>query len=170
MKVLFDKEKPLEDRISKLETVVSRLARRSKKVTSAIIPPVPISSYASGEDVKGDILKYMFTARGVIEKVILILDRKPSMGVIVNISISNDAGGSSKNYIVTNKSSIFGPNVEVFSSDKLSISINPIDKEKDVITEAWVAFTWVPHVSDSKIESCLIDGLEKSLSEMFEET
>jgi len=166
MKPLFDKKGSVEDRISKLETVVSRLARRSKKTVSAIIAPIPISSCITGEDIRGDILKYMFAARGTINKAIMVLSKKPSTGVVVNISISNDAGGSSKNYIVTNKSSIFEPNIEVFSSDRLSISIEPIDKEKDKITEVWIAFTWTPHVHESKIKNHLIDELEKSALEV----
>jgi hypothetical protein len=169
MKKLFDERESAENRIAKMERVISRLARRSRKVASAIITPYPISSCVMGEDVKGDILKYMFPSKGVIKKGLIVLDRKPSTGVAVNISISNDAGGNSKNYVVTKKSSIFEPNIEIFSTDRLTISISPVDPEKDKMTEVWIVFTWVPDVSDAKIKQCLIDELDGAVNDLSEE-
>ena len=159
MNKLFNKDDSMEKRILKLETVVSRLTRRSKKTASAIITPYPISSCVVGEDVRGDILRYMFPSNGVIKKGLIVLDKRPGTGVVVNISISNDAGGSSKNYVVTKKTSIFEPNIDVYSTDRLSISIEPVDQEKDRITEVWIAFTWVPGVKDTEVKQYLIDDL-----------
>ena len=167
---LFISNIPIDEkRISFIERVVSQMARRSKKTTSAIITPYPISSCTIGEDVKGDILRYLFCAKGVLKKLLIVLGNKPSTGVSVDISISNDAGGSTKNYIVTKKTSIFEPAIEVFSSDKLSVSISPIDPEKDKVTEVWVAFMWVPSIGEAEIKKCLIDSLEEEADDLSEE-
>jgi len=158
---LFKKDTPInEQRISWIETVVSRLARRSKKNVTAITTPYPISACITGEDVRGDILKYMFCARGTISRGLVDLGKRPSTGVVIGITISNDIGGSSKSYVITKKAAILEPSIKVFSGDKLSISVEPIDKEKDTMTEVWIAFMWTPHINEVDMKQVLIDSLD----------
>lgn len=169
MRDLFDKSKPAEDRLAKLEVVATRLARRAKKVASAIITPYSISSCTIGEDIKGDILRYMFCSKGVIKKCLISLGNKPTVGVSVTISISNDAGGGGKNYAITKKTSIFEPNIDVYSGDRLSVSIIPVDQEKDKVTEVWIALTWIPDIKDVEVKQYLIDSLDEAESDISKE-
>ena len=53
------REGKMEKRLKQLEMVTQRLARRSKKTTSAILTPYPISNAVSGEVVKCVVLKYI---------------------------------------------------------------------------------------------------------------
>ena len=161
---LFKKDTSIDEkRISWIETVVSRLARRSRKQTTAIVTPYPISNCVSGEDVKGDILKYMFCAKGIISKGLIVLDKRPTTGVVIGITLANDMGSSSKSYVLTKKTSMIDPKIEVFSGDRLSVSVNPVDAEKDKISEVWLAFTWTPDVKDADIKNFLIDSLDGAL-------
>jgi hypothetical protein len=166
---LFIKNIPIDEkRISFLETVVSRLARRSKKHTSAIITPYPISNCVSGDDVRGPVLKYMFCATGIISKGLVFLKDKPETGVMLTITIENDVGGSTKSYVITKKSSIVEPNIEVFSGDRLTISINPVGVERDKVSEIWISFMWTPTIKDVDVKNFLINSLDGDL-DVFEE-
>lgn len=161
LKVL-DSNVPTDKRIENIERVVSRLARRSHKIASALIAPYPISNCVTGENVKGDILRYLFPAKGRITKGLIFLDSRPKTGFNVEISLNNDAGGLSTSYIVSRRSMALEPNMEVFSSDRLIVSIEPITEE-DIATEVWISLLWTPTIKDASVRSFLIDELEKEV-------
>jgi len=149
----------MEDRVKKLETIVARLSRRSRKTTSAIITPYPISNCVIGDDIKGDVLRYMFCAVGTIVKGLIVLGSRPKDGINVEVSIVNDIGGESKSYVMSRKSILVEPSIKVYSGDRLSVSVNPLSSE-DKITEVWISFLWVPEVKDADIRNFLINELE----------
>ncbi len=167
---LFTKNVPIDEkRISHIERIVARLTRRARSVTKAIITPYPISYCATGDDIVGDILKYLFCSRGQVVKGMVILGSKPKEGVAIVISITNDLGKTEKSYNITRKSIIVEPNFTIFSGDKLTVSIYPINPEVDKITEVWLSFLWIPHVKDAEVKNFLIDEIENDLLERGDE-
>ena len=149
-----------EKRISFIETVVKRLSRRQVKKISAMITPYPISTCITGDDVRGDVLKYMFCAKGIIKKGLIYLSKQLSAGVVVNITIENDAGGETKSYIFNKKQMLVNPDLNIYSSDRMTVSVTPINPE-DKLTEVWISFLWVPEVKDTDVKSFLIDEIEE---------
>lgn len=150
----------MEERIKKLEGTVKRLIRKStKKTVSAILTPYPISNCVAGENVSGTVLKYMFAARGVINKGQIRFDKKLAAGVRITILLENDLGGQSKSYIASGNQMLIEPDLEVFSGDRLTVSVNPNDPENGVLSEIWIAFIWTPHVGEATVKSFLIDKL-----------
>lgn len=149
------------DKIKKLIKISERLARRSQKVTKAIVTPFPISNSVVGEDVKGEILRYMFCGRGIIKKGRLWLNKRPESGAVIVLTLENEIGSNAKSYTITRKDMSLEPNLEVFSGDRLTVSIHAINPEKDKIEEVWIAFKWVPRVEDTEIKRVLIDELDK---------
>lgn len=150
-----------EKRISKIETVVMRLMRRAVKTTSAMITPYPISNCVVGEDVHGAVLKYMFSASGEINKGLIRFDKKCKAGVKVAIILENETGGESKTYIANRNQILVEPELKVHSGDRLTVSVNPCDKEEEKINEVWVAFLWTPKVGETTVKSFLIDKLDE---------
>ena len=162
---IFKSNTPInQERISFIELVVTRLARRARKKAIALITPYPISNAVFGKDVRGVILRYMFPCEGTITKGLIVLGRKPDTGVSIGVKISNDIHVDSKGYIITRKSLLVEPGISVDSGDRLEISINPVT-EKDIVTEAWTSFLWIPSVRDIEAKSFLIDELEEGLLE-----
>jgi len=158
-KPIFIKDTPIDEkRIAWIETVVTRLMRKSTPTTKALITPYPISNCVIGESVSGEILRYMFACRGKINKGLLVLDKKPSKAVAITVTIKNSLGGESRSYVVSAKEMLVEPNIEVFSRDQLIISLDP---GEETITEAWVSFLWLPHMQDVDIKKYLIDELDK---------
>lgn len=149
-----------EEKIKKLSIIVERLGRRSKTTAKAMVTPYPISNCVVGEDVKGEILRYMFLDRGSIRKGRVYLDRRLKEGAAIVITLENDIGSSAKSYSITRQSMIFEPNIEVFAGDRLTISIHPVDPE-DKINEAWIGFKWIPSVEETVVHQVLIDELDK---------
>lgn len=160
MKKIIDRSLSDGKNLERVATVVERLTRRQVKQTAAIITPYPISSCTQGEDVRGEILKYMFCASGSIDKGLVTLAKRPKDAVEIKITIENDLGKESKSYMITNKSLLSEPRLAVYSGDRLTISIFPTGPE-DKLTEVWVAFMWTPSVKDASIKNFLIDELEK---------
>ena len=154
----------MESRIKKLEVLVQRLVRKHKKDKSyAMITPYPISNCIAGEEVNGAILKYMFAVRGVIGKGRIQFDRKLKSGVRITILLENEQGGQSKSYVANRNAMLIEPNFEVFSGDRLTVSVSPCDPEDGVLTEVWVAFVWTPHVGEATVKSFLIDEVLKEI-------
>ena len=149
-----------EKRIAFIERVVTRLARRSKKTAEAIVTPYPISNCIAGEDVSGTILKYMFVSRGNIGKGLIRFNKKLNSGVRITVLIENDMDGQSKSYIANRNQMLVKPNLEVYSGDRLTISVSPVDPNEH-LSEVWIAFLWTPHIGEATIKSFLLDKLDE---------
>ena len=103
----------------------------------------------------------MFPCKGSITKALICLGNKPKNEVIIDVSIKNQIYTDSKSYGMTGKSLSCELNKEIYSGDRLKISITP--SEKDQITEVWVSFLWVPFVKEIEAKSYLISDLEESI-------
>uniref|UniRef100_A0A6H1ZVD4 Uncharacterized protein n=1 Tax=viral metagenome TaxID=1070528 RepID=A0A6H1ZVD4_9ZZZZ len=157
-----------EEKIDKLSKVVERLGRRSVKVTSAIVTPVPISNCVIGEDVRGEILRYLFCCPGNLNKGGIFLNKKPESGALVKLEIFNDLDGESKGYSISRRNLIFAPDIEVDTWNRLVVSLSSVNPEEK-ITEAWIALLWTPSVKDATVKSYLIDEIEESVDDLLEE-
>jgi len=149
-----------ENRIKHLETMVGRLARRARRKASALFTPYPISTCLTG-NVEGEVLRYLFCANGIVSRCMIVLDKRPSAGIKLTISLNNETGGKSASFITSKKSSIFKSDIDVSVGDKLIVTSEKIDPEKDDINELWLGFLWIPTVKDLHVKSFLIDELEK---------
>jgi hypothetical protein len=159
----------MEDRVKKLETIVTRLSRRQRKTSSAIITPFPISNAVFGEEVKGAVLRYMFPCEGKIVKGAIDLGKKPKQNVTVSISLIGELAGKSVAAIMSKRKVTVEPNIEVSAFDRLTISISyDAEKPENNITEFWVSFLWVPSVKDTVAKSYLIEELENDISKESE--
>lgn len=157
---IFVSNSPIDEkRISFIERTVSKLARRSVSVAKAYLSPYPISGCVAGEDVKGDVLKYMFASGGKIAKGKIVIVDTLKQGVTVTIRIESNKTGTTKSYLIEKKEITVEPDILVNSGDRLTISLNPTSVE-DKITEVWMCFLWVPKVKDADIKQFLIDELE----------
>jgi len=151
----------IKKRVKKLELITGRLIRKAvKKSTSAMITPYPISNCLTGDNVCGPVLKYMFSAKGVINKGLIRFDKKIKAGIVVTVGIENDFGGESKVFIANRNQITLEPNLEVSPGDRLTVSVSPADEEEK-LCEVWIAFIWTPHVGEATVKSFLIDQLEE---------
>jgi len=158
------KASTIQDRVAFIEKVVTRLARRTRKTAAALITPYPISNAVLGSDVRGSILRYMFPCEGVISKGFVRLGKKPKGEIKLTISVSNDSGGQSKEYVILSRFASIDSNIDVVSGDCLDISLNITDPEEKV-TEIWVSFLWKPTVRDVEVKSYLINEIEDDIPE-----
>lgn len=169
---LFDKKEENQlKRIDRIETIIGRLMRRSNKTAKAMITPYPISSCFTGE-IGGPMLKYMFSARGIISKGQIHFNVKPKESVKVLITLENDLGSNERSYKISTKSMMVEPNMEVYSGDRLIISAELTDPEKEcdkagqiLLNEVWCSFLWIPNVKEVDVKRFLIEDLENGISE-----
>lgn len=167
MKPLFKQNVPIDERrISLIETVVSRFARRSRKVVSALVTPYPISSASFGDNVTGSVLRYMFPYKGTITKGLIYFGSKLKSGVRLFVSISSDTREDSKEFVISEKTTSIELNIEVGSGHRLTMSVEPNNSEEK-ITEVWISFSWVPAMKDAEVKSFLIDELDGNTEEDY---
>lgn len=148
------------------EIIKKRLERKAKGLhKKAMITPVPVSNIVIGNEVKGDILKYMFSCRGKITKAAIDLGKKPKFYVSINFRIDNETDGASKVVTIDRRRFIVDLNLEVKDFDKLTAFISYIsEKPEDSLTEVSISFLWVPTVKDIEVKSFLINDLEKDIA------
>lgn len=151
-----------EKRISFIEKIVSRLARRSRKVTRAMISPIPISVCALGEDISGNIMKALMF-EGKITKGIIKLAVVPKKEVKVDIRID----GIGTTCYLTKAKQALDLNLETIDGSILKVAVYPTDLE-DKITEVLVSIFWTPSKSNIEVKSFLIDELEKPVIDLLE--
>jgi len=147
-----------EKRIDHLETMVNRLARRARKKKSAMFTPYPISACLVGE-IEGEVLRYLFCAKGTITRCMIVLNKKPKSGIKLDINVSGEILGGSVSFNADKRLSVFSPNFDVLAGDKLIVTAKKDDPEEHV-TELWVGFLWIPTVKDVHVKNFLIDELE----------
>lgn len=167
MKAIFNKESTELERLNKLETVVTRLARRATEKKKVLLTPFPIANAVFG-NVRGRILSYMFNTSGTITKGCIWMDKKLKEGARIRIELLNDEGGGTKEYILNRREIIVSPNEPVRPFDRLSIFLIPNDPE-EVIKECWISFLWVPTVKDVNAKSYLMKEIEKDVLQEFNE-
>jgi len=160
----------MEAKIKQLELITQRLMRRSKRVARAMITPYPISNAVIGDEVKGNILRYMFPCKGKIVKAGIDLGKKPKQDITVTISLFGADSGEARAFVLTKKRVAVEPNLDVEALDKLSVSIEyEAEKPENNITEVWVTLLWIPHVADVAVRNFLIEELENDYTEESEE-
>ena len=140
------------------EKIIERLKRRVQKVAKAMVSPFPISSAVKGDDVSGDILRYLFCADGKITKGRVFFPAKPKEAFQLEVKIENEEGGNSVFYSVSKRTAAVEPNIEVKAGDRLTISV--ISLSDDLVTECWVSFLWLPTVADADAKTFLMQELE----------
>lgn len=160
----FDKNLPVEKRISKLETVTERLMRRAPYSATALITPFPISNAVFGEDVNGVILRYLFPCEGVVNKGMVQLGTKPKSPIRVLIRAVGPVVGTTREYLVEKDSLIIEPGLGVQAGTRLEVTLINLDQENQV-TEVWISLLWTPSVSDISRQSFIIDEVENDLLE-----
>lgn len=160
-RTIFNKSGTLEERVGFIEVVLSRLAKRVHKTTTAIVPPHIVSACKTGDDVRGDILKTMLF-EGTITKGLICFGKKPKNPVCVEIKLLNNTVGFSKSYYVNRMRESVSFDVSTVDGSILTISVHPtVEDEKDKITEVWISLLWNPKLSNAKIKQYLIENLER---------
>ena len=157
------------ERIERIETIVTRIARRSRDVARTIVTPYPISNAViseGAEDVslEGVILRYMFPHPGNITKGCVKFGSKPKDSVTLDMKIFSEDTFESQGFTTNKKSANMKYNLPVKSGDCLEVSLIPL--KESVVKEVWISLLWVPDSGYPK--EFLIDELEKNVTAIAE--
>ena len=154
---LFKKNTAInQERIERIEMIISRLVYRSGNDTKAIITPFPISNAVVGDDIRGIILRYIFPCKGKITRGCVKLNKKPVARTAISVRIFNDMMSNTDSLIINKKIFMSSTDVVVFPGDCLEVSL----VSEDIIKEAWVSMLWTPDGNTVDIKKFLTDELE----------
>ncbi len=154
-----------QERIERIEKIVTRLAQGSRDSVSAIITPFPISNAVIGDDVGGVILRYIFPCKGKITKGYIKLDKKPRLGTAINVKVFNELTSESRSIVINKRIYQAKTDLDVFPGDCLEVSV----ASEDDIKEVWISMLWTPDKSVTDIHSVLIEDLNKITDKIIEE-
>jgi hypothetical protein len=149
----------MEQRVAKLEKIVSRLMRREQKVAKAIIPPIPIGMAKSGDNVQGEIFSYMFPCNGTIAKAGIRLMEKPKGSVVVRVDLFDGVLGEQREFTVENKLTAIDLDVSVKAWDCLKVSV--LANPEHPVTRIWATLLFRPEVKDSEAVNFILDEIDK---------
>ncbi len=152
-----------EKRISLIEGIISRLSRRSRKVVTAITPPIPISTCVLGDNISGCVLKSLLFS-GIITKGIIKIEDLPKGGVEVVIEISNSGIKTTKSYKMDTSIFMVELNIGVANGSLLSVYVKTFNID-EVINEVLLTMLWVPDKKSTNIENYIIDDLDSLANE-----
>lgn len=161
------KDGTTEEKLKQVDILLTRMSRRLHKKTVVIVPPYPVSACLTGEDISGEVLRFMFPGDGKITSGLIVVESAKRTTVNVDISIEDDLGGTAKSFIVDKKKLTISPNLDVKFGNRLIITATPQDRENVKVTSVWVAFLWVPGIKDASVRDFLIDDLEKSSNDIL---
>jgi len=166
-KPIFIKNAPInEKRIFFIETILLRLIRRSRKVATAIIPPIPLNFCVLGEDIQGCILNTLMF-EGTITKALISIGPKVKSKVLVDVEIMKDGLGQQKTFTLNGVQDIVDLNINTQDGSILSVNIN--NDAEDKITKVLMSLLWIPSKKDVEIKNFLIEDLEKVGEELLKE-
>lgn len=155
---IFIKNTPInEKRISRIETVISRMSGRLHKVTTSIIAPQVISHCVFGDDVSGDIAKFMLF-RGTVKKCMMCFDRLYKDPIVVRAEIFNGDEAVTKTLNAYRRDNVLNVDVPTIDGTRVSVSIENTNPEVK-IKEVWFSLLWIPHISITEVETRMIDNL-----------
>lgn len=166
--LLFVKNVPIDEkRINFIETILSRLIRRSRKSTSTIITPHLISKFVS-EEIYGDILNIMMF-KGKVNKALVCFDKRPKVSICIDVKILSGKEGFTKSYYVDTMRSVVDLDLETIDGSIVTVSIHPTieEEEKHKLSKIWLSILWTPHISRASVQSHLIDSLDKVAEELL---
>lgn len=166
-KLYSDPSKPVEKRLSYVETVLSRMMKRTRKTITSIITPHLISTCIDGDSVEGDILKVMLF-RGTITKGLVCFDKRYKDGVRLEAKILNGAEGVTETLYINTMAHSKDLNIPTEDGSLLSLSVAPVNLE-DKIKKVYVSLLWTPHISNSVTKKHLIDSLDAVANNLIEE-
>jgi hypothetical protein len=159
---LFELKGPInEDRIGRIEKIVTRIARQSVTVAKTIIPPIPVSNFCSQPDVDSVVFRYMFPVSGKVTASSLIIDSKGDKDeVVIKLEVSNKQSTSYK--IITTKKVTKFDDIEVNAGDRVIVKIYSSNADKDVkVRNIWISFLIEVTMDHSRIKSYLLDEIDR---------
>ena len=158
-KALFENSTNTVDhaRVSKIETILTRVSRRMNKTVTGLLTPYPISNYCN-EPVSDIVLRYMFPSNGKITVGAMYIEDMPKGGVNIVLYVGDATGGGTKTYTIKRKDFKLAPNLPVSFGSRLTIGVKPV-VEEEIVKGIWTSFMWVPDVKDVDVKTYLLDEL-----------
>jgi hypothetical protein len=156
-----------DQRLKSAEAAVRRLQRKTyNQRVSSYISPFPVSFYISKIPEDGVVLRYMFPGEGRITNACIYVEGDVKKGIIISAQTTNDTGmGSGISATFRKNFNKFSLDMYVNTGDMLSI-ILPTDMN---LGNVWVAFLWLPDISEVEVKSFLARELEVVKEEISDE-
>ena len=146
----------LEGNLKIVDTVLQRLARRSQKVTSVVMPAIPISQYIGSTEV-AESVRYMFPISGTITALVAAVDNMPSRTNLM-VNIERISSTTTINQYKTSTTALTEKlDLAVSAGDRVKISF---ETDNEVVEGIWIAFAWTPNTSHSSVAKLAINDLD----------
>ena len=156
----------LEAQMEHVDRILKTYSKRLHKTVTGVITSFPISKYSKVPADDDTILHYMFPISGKITIGGMFVEGMPKQGIDITTIIYRGSAVNSNTFFSKRQSTVIEPNADIDAGDRLVIKVKAI-KAEEIISNIWIAFTWIPNIKDSEIKQFLITDLEKNKEDNY---
>jgi len=144
MKRRLVKGDSIDEQISSIDTILSRLRLPYQINKVGLISPIPISASTDNPDIP---LKFMFAGKGKISDLYIYIDSPPKSGISIDTAIYSGLDKMARAVIVKKPSVATTLDFVTNAKDRVEIKFENVVKEEPKANSIWIAFLWIPDLS-----------------------
>lgn len=144
MKRRLVKGKSIDEQISSIDIILSRLRLPHQMNKVGLISPIPISAFTEGPDIP---LRFMFAGKGVISDLCIHIDGLPKSGMSIDTAIYSGLDKMARVVVIKKPSTTTTLDFVTKAKDRVEIKFENVVKEEPKPNAIWIAFLWIPDIS-----------------------
>ena len=144
MKRRLVRGKNVDEQISSIDTILSRLRLPHQTNVKGLISPIPISAFTDDPDIP---LRFMFAGKGKISDLYIHIDKPPKSGISIDTAIYSGLDKMARAVIVKKPSVATTLDFVTNAKDRVEIRFENAVKEEPKANSIWIAFLWIPDIS-----------------------
>lgn len=156
MKRKLVKGKTIEEQISSIDTILSRIRIPHRTNVKGLISPIPISAFTDAPDIP---LRFMFAGKGKISNLYIYIDNPPKSGISIDVAIYSGLDKMARSVIIKKPSTTTTLDFVTNAKDRVEIKFENAIKEEPKADSIWIAFLWIPDISIINVEKLAIEAV-----------
>jgi hypothetical protein len=157
-----------EQKLKHAETILNRLARRTKKSVAVLMPPCPISMYRDDIPGIGAFFTFLSAIEGKIKTLCLEVQCTKFKGAKISLAIERKGAAPGASFSVGSGIGIYDTDIDVKVGDKIIFYLLEMDRAADEVGSISVAvgFSITPVRQAAEAEALAIDSLKETADEI----
>jgi len=162
MKRRLVKGDTIEDQISSIDVILSRLRLPYQVNKQGLISPIPMSAFIDDPDIP---IRFMFAGKGKISDLYVHVETLPKSGVVVDTTISSGLDKMTRSITLKKQSVATILDFITKAKDRVEIKFRNAVAEEPRVGNIWIAFLWVPDISIIDVKKLALEEVTADAEE-----
>jgi hypothetical protein len=147
-----------EEKFKSIDTVLRRLSMHLHDTIIGVMPPIPIFAYVEEPPEDGVLLRYLFTAEGMVTKGCLVVGNYTGTKAVgFNVDVQSSKGGNFTTIRTRKPVLVEQIDMPVSPGDRLTFSVD----EPSRIRGVWIGLLYSMDLREMKKEHFLLEEFER---------